>query len=110
MPSKKLGKPTSDSKTDPRLIPLGLPPKSRIVKVLVTPTELKVRIHDGRWLVTPLDWYPTLKAAAPAQRRSFRISAKGFGISWEALDFDLSLEGMLAGNKEALKRKNRVAA
>jgi hypothetical protein len=55
----------------------------------------------------PLSWYRTLQAATAKQRRAFEN--RGVGLTWEELDLDLSVEGMLAGNKEFVK-KSHVAA
>jgi hypothetical protein len=68
---------------------------------------LEVWLSDGRIIVTPLSWYPTLQAATAKQRRAFEN--RGVGLTWEELDLDLSVEGMLAGNKEFVK-KSHVAA
>jgi hypothetical protein len=64
--------------------------------VAFTATELVVTLHDGRRIATPLDWYPRLKAATPAQRQNFEIMP--MGIHWPDIDEDLSVAGMLKGN------------
>lgn len=56
---------------------------------------LLVRFQDGRLIGTPLDWYPRLMAATPEQLKHYELST--FGIHWEELDEDLSIEGMLQG-------------
>ncbi|HAJ02343.1 MAG TPA: DUF2442 domain-containing protein, partial [Brevundimonas sp.] len=40
----------------------------RVADVEVTDAELIVRLHDGRRLAAPLDWFPRLKAASLAER------------------------------------------
>ncbi|MEJ0076345.1 MAG: DUF2442 domain-containing protein [Alphaproteobacteria bacterium] len=62
-----------------------------------TATELLVTLADGRRITTPLDWYPRLKAATPAQRANFEIGA--MGIHWPDVDEDLSVVGMLKENR-----------
>ncbi len=60
-----------------------------------TSTELIVTLRDGRRIATPLDWYPRLKAASPAERANFEIMP--MGIHWPDVDEDLSIAGMLKG-------------
>jgi Protein of unknown function (DUF2442) len=62
-----------------------------------TATELVVTLADGRRIATPLDWYPRLKRATPAQRANFEVMP--MGIQWPALDEDLSIAGMLQGRR-----------
>jgi len=63
--------------------------------------KLTVWVNDGRVLSLPLEWYPSLQAASPAERSRWRKSSAGFAIHWPALDYDLSVEGLLAGAREA---------
>ena len=107
MPSKKPGKVTFKPKKDSRLIPTDVPPPFDIIKAKVTEKTLEVWLSDGRIIVTPLSWYPTLQAATSKQRRAFEN--RGVGLAWEELDLDLSVEGMLAGKRE-FARKTGVAA
>ena len=65
--------------------------------VAFTATELVVTLIDGRRIATPLDWYPRLKAATPAQRQNFEIMP--MGVHWPEIDEDLSVAGMLKGNR-----------
>ena len=54
-----------------------------------------VELDDGRKLGVPINWYPRLAKGSLAERRDFFISPAG--LHWEALDEDISIEGMLAG-------------
>ena len=65
--------------------------------VEVTATELAVTLADGRKIVTPLEWYPRLKAATAAQRTNFELMP--MGIHWPELDEDLGVAGMLKGRR-----------
>ena len=58
-----------------------------------------VGLSDGRVVGVPLAWFPRLLHATPADRAAFTLSA--FGIHWEALDEDISVEGLLAGRGDA---------
>jgi hypothetical protein len=49
----------------------------------------------GLLLAVPLAWFPRLLAATPEQRAQFELSPRG--IHWEALDEDISIDGLLAG-------------
>ena len=54
-----------------------------------------VDLSDGRRLGVPLAWFPRLLRASPEEREAVEVSA--YGLHWEALDEDLSVEGLLAG-------------
>ncbi len=43
----------------------------------------------------PLAWFPRLHKATPEQRERYELSA--YGLHWEELDEDISIEGLLAG-------------
>ena len=62
-----------------------------------TKAELVVTLRDGRRIATPLEWYPRLKSATPTQRANFEIMP--LGIHWPELDEDLSIAGMLRGQR-----------
>ncbi len=62
-----------------------------------TATELVVTLVDGRKIVTPLAWYPRLQGASAAQRAKYDLMA--MGIHWPLLDEDLSIAGMLKGQR-----------
>lgn len=60
-------------------------------------TGLRVRLADGRVIMTPLWWYPSLLQASPAQRSHMQLMVTG--IHWPQLDEDISIAGMLKGWK-----------
>jgi hypothetical protein len=107
MPSKKPGKIIFKPKIDSRLIPTDTPPSFDIIEAKVTESTLEVWLSDGRIIVTPLSWYPTLQAATPRQRRAFENC--GTSLAWEELDLHLSVEGMFAGKKEIVRRSHAEA-
>jgi Protein of unknown function (DUF2442) len=55
-----------------------------------------VSLQDGRTIGVPLAWYPRLLKGSKAERQDFFLSPSG--VHWEALDEDISVEGILAGN------------
>jgi hypothetical protein len=67
-------------------------------KVEFTKGDLVVTLADGRKIATPLEWYPRLRAATPKQRANFEIMP--MGIHWPDLDEDLSITGMLKGQRD----------
>jgi hypothetical protein len=62
-----------------------------------TATELVITLMDGRRIATPLDWYPRLKSASAVQRAKYEIMP--MGIHWPDIDEDLSVAGMLKGQR-----------
>jgi Protein of unknown function (DUF2442) len=58
--------------------------------------SLWVHLDDGRVIAVPLAWFPRLLLATPDQRAQFELSPRG--IHWEALDEDISIDGLLAGH------------
>jgi len=65
--------------------------------VVVTDDVLTVDLSDGRTISVPVGWYPRLLHATQSERGDWRLIAGGDGIHWEALDEDISVEGLLAG-------------
>jgi hypothetical protein len=61
--------------------------------------ELCVVLTDGRKLSVPLVWFPRLLAATATQRADWRLIGGGEGIRWESLDEDLSVRGLLNGER-----------
>jgi hypothetical protein len=74
-------------------------PRARNVRV--KPRDLVVDLVDGRSLTVPFDWFPRLAYGTPAQRRNWRLIARGEGIHWPALDEDICVEDILAGRRSA---------
>ena len=68
----------------------------RITDVKLSEDTLSVSLMDGRTISVPLVWYPRLMNATPEQRQQWKLSG-GYGIHWEAIDEDLSSEGLLRG-------------
>jgi hypothetical protein len=62
-----------------------------------TASELVVTLADGRRIATPLAWYPRLQRASVAERANYEIMP--MGIHWPAIDEDLSIAGMLKGQR-----------
>ncbi len=54
-----------------------------------------VDLSDGRVLAVPLAWFPRLMRASDEQRQKVEFSRSG--LHWEAIDEDISVQGLLAG-------------
>lgn len=63
--------------------------------------KLTLWLDDGRVISLPLNWYPSLAEATAEERANRRMCAAGHGVHWPALDYDLSVDGLLQGTKEA---------
>ena len=72
-------------------------PHYQVKNVHCTDDSLSVDIQDGRTIIVPLAWYPRLLHATPQQRANWKIAGGGYGIHWEDIDEDLSVEGLLLG-------------
>ena len=53
-------------------------------------------LSDGRTIRVPLVWFPRLLHATPEQRQHYELSQRG--IHWEAINEDISVDGLLAGH------------
>lgn len=65
--------------------------------VTVTEDTLSVDLSDGRTISVPLAWYPRLTYASQREQDNWRLIGKGYGIHWDDLDEDITVEGLLAG-------------
>lgn len=65
--------------------------------VSITYDALTVDLSDGRSITVPLAWYPRLINATKAELDNWRLVGKGYGIHWEDIDEDISIEGLLLG-------------
>ena len=74
-------------------------PPVTAVAVRVSADELSVSLSDGRTLTVPTSWFPRLTSASPERRANWRIVGAGEGIHWPDLDEDLSVVGLLRGQR-----------
>lgn len=61
--------------------------------------RLVVELSDGRAIAAPLAWFPRLLNASREEREGWTIEGAGLGIHWPEIDEDLSVEGLLRGEK-----------
>ena len=76
-------------------------------KVWFDEASLWVELSDARTIGVPLAWFPRLLEASPAQREAFELSA--FGIHWEDLDEDISVQGLQEGRGDMTREPRQVA-
>ena len=63
---------------------------------------LWVSLSDGRTIAAPRAWFPRLLDARPEQRAQVALSPGG--LHWDALDEDISVAGLLAGQPDLTHR------
>jgi hypothetical protein len=70
----------------------------RIKEITFPLDSISVVLMDGRTITVPLIWYPRLADASLEDLEQWEIIDSGYGIHWEKLDEDLSVEGLLRGS------------
>ena len=75
--------------------------------MLVSADTLTVTLTDGRRVSTPLAWYPRLLHASARERGNWRLIGKGQGLHWPDIEEDLSVLGLLMGNRAGECRTRR---
>lgn len=91
------GKPKAPKPRDSRLRNLAVDLKFRRGKAVVY-------LADGREVAVPLELYPTLCRASAHDRDTWELIGVGEGFHWPAFDLDLEVEGMIAGDREAIPK------
>jgi hypothetical protein len=76
-----------------------MPPPPRIVSARIDDEALHVCFADGRRLGVPLTFFPTLRRATPAERKSMRLETP-WTLRWPRLDYDIGAEGLLTGARD----------
>src|SRR5262245_58221962 len=71
------------------------------IHVEVSEDTLTVELADGRSISAPLAWYPRLAHATAKERSTWRLIGGGQGIHWSAIDEDISVAKLLAGQPSA---------
>lgn len=69
--------------------------------------QMWVELTDGRTIGVPLAWFPRLLHASAAQLEDYELSP--YGMHWEALDEDISVAGLLAGQGDQTKVRRTAA-
>ena len=66
-----------------------------------------LELSDGRTLGVPLVWFSRLMNASKVELEKFELSARG--IHWDALDEDISIDGLLLGQGDITHKPHRAA-
>lgn len=66
-----------------------------------------VELEDGRTIGVPLAWFPRLLHAQPEDRNGVELSRRG--LHWDALDEDISIDGLLAGRGDQTRARVQAA-
>jgi len=67
------------------------------MKVSLNAHTLTVDLTDGRTISVPVLWFPRLAQASAKERANWRLIGDGQGIHWPAVDEDISVSNLLAG-------------
>ena len=70
------------------------------IKVWVEKRPVFLELTDGRIIGFPADRFRILKNATDEQLREVSLRLDGFALRWEALDEDITVPGVVAGNFE----------
>jgi hypothetical protein len=65
------------------------------VNVHFTEDAVRVSLSDGCEISVPIEWFPRLRNATPAQRNKWRLIGRGVGIHWEEIDEDIAVTTLL---------------
>lgn len=68
---------------------------AKAIDLWFSDNKLFVRLVDGREVGVPLEWFPKLRNASNKDLKNWRFIGDGIGIHWEALDEDISVEGLM---------------
>ena len=74
--------------------------------VEVTADRLTVELVDGRSISVPIVWFPRLLKADPASRTRWELIGDGDGIHWPDLDEDISVAGLLRGERSSERARS----
>jgi hypothetical protein len=68
---------------------------ARAIHVEFSDAFLVIRLSDGCRLHVPLERFPKLRDATPANRADWRLIGNGVGVHWAALDEDIQVRELL---------------
>jgi hypothetical protein len=71
-------------------------PRAVEAKYVVASRYLRIRLANGASLSMPINIIPELRAATRAQLSNIEILPGGDALHWEALDFTVSVPGLVA--------------
>jgi hypothetical protein len=68
---------------------------ARIDGVSFGSRTIRFMLADGREISAPLEWFPRLRDATPAQRTQWRLIGKGIGVHWPEIDEDIAVSTLM---------------
>ncbi len=74
--------------------------------VVVDDATVAVTLSDGRRVLAPLDWYPRLRHATPAERNNWELRSDGRVVLWRSLRFGIAAKALVEGTKSNETRKS----
>ncbi len=81
----------------------------RATQVRIEQDMFFVELEDGRQVGVPYAWFWRLEDATDAERRQWRFFSGGSGIHWELIDEDISVAGIIKGNRGPKRPKSKHA-
>lgn len=69
----------------------------KATNVRLSEDTITVDLEDGRTVSAPLAWYPRLMYANKKEKDNWRFIGNGYGIHWEDIDEDISIDNLLMG-------------
>lgn len=82
--------------------------EANATKIWFDKENMWVALTDGRQLSIPLVYFSRLLNATPEQRNNYELSGGGTGIHWEEIDEDISVPGLILGNKDLTYYKKMI--
>jgi len=82
--------------------------EANATKIWFDNENMWVALTDGRQFSIPLLYFPRLLNATPEQRNNYELSGGGTGIHWEEIDEDISVPGLILGNKDLTYYKKMI--
>lgn len=86
----------------------GMSFSAKATRVHFDADSMWVDLSDGRVIGVPLAWFPRLLHSTSEQREQVRLTSRG--LHWDALDEDISIAGLLAGQGDQTTGHKTFAA
>jgi hypothetical protein len=67
----------------------------RVGSIAFRARTIRFILADGREISAPLEWFPRLRDATPAQRIQWRLIGKGVGVHWPGIDENIAVSTLM---------------
>jgi hypothetical protein len=71
------------------------PANPLLERVSFSSDTFTVHLSNGLALIVPYWWYPRLYNATPRERENYALIGNGIGATWEDIDEDIHVSGLL---------------